>query len=200
MSVRFNGTSDTLRATMTALTVSTGSIQVLFWAKLISDLNAESDLVTIGDQVNPTSANRVGLTTDTDGLDLLGWPGGSGPLTLATGTWYGFVLGRELATTYHVYSGTTADFTPDAGHFIGAVDLPDFGAPHGVLTFTTPNPAKGTYYKVCAVNAAGQSSCGVAGPTAVALVKTQPTSMIWGIGVAAALAGLGSWAWLKRRR
>jgi len=124
------------------------------------------------------------------GPDLLSWP----LVVTDTGG------GRELATTYHVYSGTTADFTPDAGHFIGAVDLPDFGAPHGVLTFTTPNPAKGTYYKVCAVNAAGQSSCGVAGPTAVALVKTQPTSMIWGIGVAAALAGLGSWAWLKRRR
>jgi len=103
------------------------------------------------------------------GPDLLSWP----LVVTATGG------GRELATTYHVYSGTTADFTPDAGHFIGAADLPDFGAPHGVLTFTTPNPAKGTYYKVCAINAAGQSSCGVAGPTAVTFTPARATSTFW---------------------
>ncbi len=113
-------------------------------------------------------------------LDLLSWPA----IVADTGG------GRELAISYTVHRGSAPEFTPGAGNQIGVVAPSSFGAPNGVLTFTTTNPAKGTYYKVCAYNGAGKSSCGVSGPTAVTLAKFPTALTPWWIAALFLSAGV----------
>ncbi len=102
-------------------------------------------------------------------LDLVRWP------AVITDT----IGGREVATRYTVHSSDSFDFTPGAGNQIGEVVPSDAIALDGMLTFTTTNLAKGTYYKVCAYNAAGKSSCGVYGPTVVTLVNARTVPPLW---------------------
>jgi hypothetical protein len=137
------------------------------------------------DQIQTPAAPPVTFT-ELAGPDLLSWP------AVMTDT----LGGRELATTYTVHRGSDAGFTPGDGNRIGTVMPPEFGAPGGVLTFTTTNPAAGTYYKVCAHNAAGKSSCEVAGPTAVTLVAPAGFPAIGWMGLLLALAGT-AWAFSR---
>lgn len=95
MSVRLNDVADYLRTTFPALTIGTGVFGVTFWIKFKSDRNAASDIAYIADQVNPGSGTRIGYGTDTDGLDVLVFPGGAGPLSASLETWYGCYFGRD---------------------------------------------------------------------------------------------------------
>ena len=150
-------------------TVASGSVSV--------PVNATWGVVLLEQNKIDIPAMPVVTYTENSGPDLLSWPV---VITDTTGA-------RELALDYTIHSGTTSDFPPDPGNQIGAVTLPDFGAPNGVLTLTTTNPASGTYYQACAYNAAGRSSCGVSDPTAVTLVNTHSAPAFWPFGALLAL-------------
>lgn len=102
MSVRLNDTADYLRTTFPALTIGTGVFSVTFWIKLISDRNAASDIAYITDQINPSAGTRIGYGTDTDGLDILVFPGGAGPLSASTDIWYGCYFGRDVSNHHWI--------------------------------------------------------------------------------------------------
>ncbi|HQI83417.1 MAG TPA: glycoside hydrolase family 13 protein [Anaerolineae bacterium] len=160
-------------------TVSGGMVSV--------PVNATWGVVLLEQNKIDIPAMPIVTYTENSGPDLLSWPA---VITDTTGT-------RELALAYTIHSGNTSDFPPDTSNQIGAVTLPDFGAPNGVLTFTTTNPASGTYYQVCAYNAAGRSSCGVSDPTAVTVIGAHPDPQLWPFGALLALVGI---AILVRRK
>ncbi len=153
-------------------TVAGGSVSV--------PVNATWGVVLLEQNKIDIPAMPIVTYTENTGPDLLSWPL---VITDTTGA-------RELALTYTIHSGNAPDFSPDAGNQIGTVTLPDFGAPNGVLTFTTTNPASGTYYQVCAYNAAGRSSCGVSDPTVVTLINAHSTPAFWPFGVLLVLVGI----------
>ncbi len=154
-------------------------------------VNATWGVVLLEQNKIDIPAMPVVTFTENSGPDLLSWPA---VITDTTGA-------RELALAYTIHSGSAPDFPPAPGNQIGAVTLPDFGAPNGVLTFVTTNPASGTYYQVCAYNAAGRSSCGVSAPTAVTFTGAYPGPMLWQVGALLALVSvLGGIAILVRRK
>jgi glycosidase len=60
----------------------------------------------------------------------------------------------EVVSTYRVYRGTSAGFTPDESNRIGTLDVPEFG---GVLQYSDAGMAsQGAYYIVRAYNSLGQ--------------------------------------------
>ena len=160
-------------------TVASGSVSV--------PVNATWGVVLLEQNKIDIPAMPVVTYTENSGPDLLRWPA---VITDTTGA-------RELALTYTIHSGNAPDFPPDPGNQIGAVTLPDFGVPNGVLTFNTTNPASGTYYQVCAYNAAGRSSCGVAEPTAVTVIGVHPVPRLWPFGALLALVGIAILVWRK---
>lgn len=153
-------------------------------------VNATWGVVLLEQNKIDIPAMPVVTYAESTGPDLLSWPA---VITDTTGA-------RELALAYTIHSGSAPDFTPDPSNQIGAVTLPDFGAPNGVLTFTTTNPASGTYYQVCAYNAAGRSSCGVSAPTAVTFTGAHPDPTLWQFGALLALGGILGIAILVRRK
>ncbi len=70
--------------------------------------------------------------------------------------------GPEVVTAYEIYRSTSPYFFPGVGNFVTAVAAPTFGSANGQITYTDPGKigdvTKNYYYKVLAVNGAGQKS------------------------------------------
>lgn len=116
MSVRFNGSTDTLKRTATSPSTGTNAFTAMVWMKLISDRNDYSTAISIG----PTDPNVCIVQTDTDGTSLIAYVGGSTRSTtgaLVVGTWAHIAITHAAAGgTYNVYKdailiATFTDFT-----------------------------------------------------------------------------------------
>lgn len=115
MSVRFNGSTDTLKRTTSSPSTGSNAFTVMVWVKLISDRNDYSTVISIG----PTDPSVCIVQTDTDGTSLIAYVSGSTHSTtgvLVVGTWAHVTITHAAAGgTYTVYLngvsiGTFADF------------------------------------------------------------------------------------------